>query len=293
MQQEISVSYYSHKLVDISNTLRVISECWSGAEDDLRAEIQKYHPYAGETFITELFHGKLARRLEEASDGERISSAFLRDLEEEFYQMQGASELRKISEHLIAHVSLHKPATEGKTGGDMGVLIARPQIIDRETEFKIKDYRTGLLCQAKLRNAKGKWGTFTASQRKVLPDKLDYTGLLLYSYDHNSGGVLNTFQWRLCKNTTLQEIATELKKGVLTDLYSSEDIIFGLGNGRIGTSDNTILDRDVSPARNPVLTIHITWPDDKRPGGASLSVPIESPMRRRKIKEEVKIHLLN
>ena len=66
---------------------------------------------------------------------------------------------------LIAEVSLHKPQKEKITGGDLGILLLRPLIRYSEPTITIRDYRRGLLSQAKMKRKNGKWGGFTRKQK--------------------------------------------------------------------------------------------------------------------------------
>ena len=146
----------------IPYTLDVISSCWKEAEESLRADISEDYPNANEEFITQMFHGKLSKFLKIASKERRIETSFRRDIENAFPMIQNY-DVYKISNGLIADVVLHKRKTEMVTGGDIGLIINRPNI-ELQTYrnvVKVDFYRNGLLCQAKLKKPNGRWNTFT------------------------------------------------------------------------------------------------------------------------------------
>jgi len=153
----------------------------------MRQEMKKYYPDKHEEFITEFFHGRFATALEYASNEQLIATAFLNDLGSAYPDVQ-ASDLQKIANGLVADVTLHEKTTEGKTGGDLGLMIVMPRII-RSDEYirRMGDYRRGILCQAKMKDKGGKWGGFTKKQKSVLPSRIDYLCLLLYSYNRPEG----------------------------------------------------------------------------------------------------------
>lgn len=266
--------HFHGKLLEIPNTLDVLIDGWTLAEENLRYDISACYPDADEEFITQMFHGKYGAILSYASECKHIENAFLRDIQRAFPELD--QELRQIASGLIAEITLHKKATEKITGGDIGLLIIRPNVHDHGDYLKISDYRRGLLCQAKLKNQKGKWGHFTDRQKKVLPERLSYLSLLFYSYIDSARRSLNPFQWQLCDSFNFPDVENWLKVDKFPSPVTSDDIIVNLGYGNIGTDDDDIIDSIISPSRNPVLIIRLTWPDDARPGGPSSSVRIYS-----------------
>ncbi len=163
--------------LNISNTLRVVMDCWGNAEESLRTDIKAVYPGVNEEFITQMFHGKLASALKEASESHRIEQAFLVDLRKAFPDLCFGTELRRVAHGLIADVTLHRRDTERVTGGDIGFIIVRPQISAHFDTLQVGYYRRGLLCQAKIKRANGAWGSFTRQQKKVLPERLQYLAL--------------------------------------------------------------------------------------------------------------------
>lgn len=262
------------KLLEIPNTLDVLIERWLLAEQTLRNDIERYHPDAGEEYITESFHGIYGRMLSDASESKLIENAFLKDLKKAFPLL--TSYLPKISRGLIAEITLHKRQTERITGGDIGLLVIRPNVFVQGDYIKIKDYRRGLLCQAKLKNRLGKWGNFTERQIEVLPERMSYLSLLLYSYQDNSRRCLSPFTWQLCNSGTFEEVQNWLKNDKFPELVASDHIVAHLGYSLIGTDNDHIIDSIISPSSNRTLVIKITWPGWPRPGRPGSCIRIYS-----------------
>ena len=257
-------------LLEIPKTLNTIIHYWQLAEEVMQHLIEYYYPNCGEEFITQLFHGIFARHLMEASQREEIARAFLNDLEAAFPELYDSGTLHQIANGLIADVTLHKRSTEKVTGGDIGFMIVRPQVARSNDLIKINDYRRGILCQAKLRDVKGRWGHLTKKQKEILPDRLAYLCFLLYSYTDSERRHLRRFQWHICsREITIPLLEENLKKGDLAHLVESSTIIAALGRALLGTDDNNILDRIISPTKNPSLIITISWPDGRSSGPGS------------------------
>ncbi len=277
----MAIDRYFGKILEIPNTLALLIQAWQAAEKSLQHDIQAYHPDSDEEFITQMFHGKYAAILSYASQLKHIENAFLKDLRNAFPNLDGP--LEKIATSLIAEVTVHKRTTEKLTGGDIGFLIIRPQVSDQGDYLKISDYRRGLLCQAKLKNLEGKWGTFTKRQLQVLPERLPYLGLLLYNYTDGARRSLNHFHWQLCNMTTFDEVRRWLKHDDFPALVTSDKVITSLTLGAIGTDDNDILDSVITPARNPTLIIRVTWPDDQRPSSTVMVYSRQENQAKQKI----------
>jgi hypothetical protein len=282
--------FSSRNILNISNTLRVVADCWSSAEESLRTDIKKDYPGVNEEFITQMFHGKLARSLREASEAHRIERAFLVDLQKAFPGLGYGSGLRSVAHGLIADVTLHRRDTERVTGGDIGFMIVRPQISDHVHDhvhtLQVGYYRRGLLCQAKIKRANGIWGSFTRQQKKVLLERLPYLALLLYSYEDEERRILRQFQWQLCNSaSSINDVSQWLRRKNFPSLVGSNVIIKSVGNGQTGTDDDTTLDEIVAPTGNPALVIMINWPKDDYPGS---QVRVYS---RRKVENHVHVHV--
>jgi hypothetical protein len=270
--REYKMTYFApgsglYSLLRIPKTLKVVSGCWMSAEKNLQSEVRSNFPNVDEEFITRFFHGKFAAELQETSRQRRIANAFLADLESFFPDLWGSPELRKIANGLIADVKLHGRTTERITGGDLGFVIIRPQVSHSGSSLSIRDYRRGLLCQAKLKNERGAWGHFTQNQKRVLPGRLGYLGLLLYSYEDTQRRNLHDFRWYVCSGSeSMRQLEEYLKRDTFPSLVESDSIIQGVGQGKIGTDNKDILDKIVSPAGNPTLAITLSWPPGGHPG---------------------------
>ena len=151
------------KTIHINETLAVVCEAIGRAEKTLREQVRLYYQNAGEEFITNLLYGQIRYWLSEASKERLIENAFLKDLENSLrynhFSDYGLSrQLHNRAAGLVADIVLHNKTTEGKTGGDFGLIIIHPllQVDNRCLEIK-KDQCSGLLCQAKLKGKAGKW----------------------------------------------------------------------------------------------------------------------------------------
>ena len=266
--------FVCNEILEIPRTLMCIIECWKIAEKSLQIDIYNCYPDADEEFITRFFHGKFAAALMVASEAGFIRKAFLMDLNKAFPYHQ--NEMKQIADGLIAEVTLHKRATERITGGDIGLMIIRPKVEKHSCSFKVSDYKRGLLCQAKLKRASGKWGSFTKNQINILPERIQYLALLLYDYEDAKRSKLKPFSWQKCQSATMPEVQNWLKYDSFPELENSDSIITNLGYGNIGTDDENIIDELISTAGNPSLVIRITWPEGRKPGGPGSEIRIRS-----------------
>ena len=261
-----------NKILQIENTLKVICDCWDESEKTLQLTIEDQFPGKGEVFITEYFHGLFKKSLDDASKEKRIENAFIQDLKVASpYSYEWLNTSRRIANGLIAEVTLHSPTTETKTGGDLGLVISRPQLslqntYSPDTElFVAKDYRWGLLTQAKLRNERAKWGEFTDTQKEKLPNHLNYLALLLYRYKDQNRRSFEKFKWQLCAGIPFSIIEEWLKTDTMPNLIDSYQILNKLGTGEIGTDDEHIIKDVICPLENQTLIIHIHWPNGDPP----------------------------
>jgi hypothetical protein len=273
-------------ILQIPSTLEVIKKCWENAEGELQTLIKEKHPDLDEEFITRLFYGGFSFLVRRASKKGDISKAFLNDLEQAFPKLGYIGQL-DIFEGLIAEVSLHNKRVEGLTGGDFGLTIIRPQVQmsscgHGQAVLTKDEYCRGLLCQAKIKRRKGNWGPMNPNQKKVLPDRLSYLGLLLYSYTDKERQQLNEFEWLLCQGASLSDVEGWLKSDKFPDTKSSGEIISLLGNAYIGTNDPEIIKKIIMPKNKPYLSIRIFWPPDKDPGEEILiSLPQQVNQKRK------------
>ena len=185
----------------IPRTLKVICDCWGQAEIDVSSAVSDEFKGANETFITRLQHGWFKTNLTNASQRKLIERAFLDDLCGSFNDCDYTHIFSSVAKGLVAEATLHEQGTESFSGGDLGFLVIRPEIHLREDYFEktlhIRDYKRGLLCQAKIKNKKGRWGHFTKKQKEVLPSRLSYLALLLYSHSNNERTALNPYIWQV------------------------------------------------------------------------------------------------
>lgn len=249
----------------IPYTIREVAKCWNCAEMDLRNNIETKHHDLDEEFITKLFYDEFCCQLNKASTGKQIERAFLADLQRAFPEILRFT-LSRFSANLIAEAMLHKRGTEKVTGGDFGLVITCPQISYGWSKLiRGTDFHQGLLCQAKIRRRSGKWGSLTRNQEKVLPHRMKYLSLLLYSYSDAERCKLNPFQWQICRNKPVEDVKDWLRSNVFPNVLDSAKIIGQLGNAQIGTGDEKIVRQIITPGTRPYLNIKISWPDNKPP----------------------------
>src|SRR5882762_8149955 len=128
---------------------KLITECWATAELALRENVKRKFPDRDEEMITDQFHGELEQEFARVSTSGAVAKAFLSDLKQAFPKLT-IDELRsKIARRLLATVSFHPHHIEGKTGGDLGIVLMRPDVREaryRGSELTIdRDYKRGLL----------------------------------------------------------------------------------------------------------------------------------------------------
>jgi len=250
------------KVLQLPRTFSVVADCWTNAESDVRHQIRLNHPAALEEVITERFYGLFADRLRNANDSKSISRSFLRDLQ------VGIPELRDrapaIARGIAVDLTLHGRTSERKSGGDLGFLILRPHVSLQERVVRVRDYKRGLLCQAK-RKIGRRFGSLTRSQRNVLPDRLQYLAMLGYEFRDRDGFDLEPFKWQTCQDASVQEIVGWLARGKFPAPIGSADLIAALAVGRLGTDDENTIRTAISPVGNRVLELRIHWPDGRPP----------------------------
>lgn len=260
----------------IPNTLAVLQSCWSSAESQVRSQIAEKHFGARETWITDTLRGELRFACRKATSDGRIEQAFLEDMGAEFPHLQSASELDDVASGLTLHVVFHDSATEPRTGGDFGLVLARPdfQLSDYERHrlHQVPDHRRGLLVQAKLRapTAHGrpaKWGRLTKRQRDLLPERAPYYALALYQYRDVETTRLEPILWQTCENNEADTVESWLKQDRFPSTVSTEALLAALESGRAGTSDPKCLREVITPPSRRYLEIRIDWPDGRRPPG--------------------------
>ena len=169
-----------------------------------------------------------------------------------------------------------------------GLVITRPSVEKQFDSFLVKnDYRRGLLCQAKLKKSDGKWGKLTNNQIEKLPKSLSYLGLLLYDYEDLERHKLRSFRWQLCnKASDIADVVDWLNTGIFPSALESKKAIEDLGESRIGTDDQKVLDEIIAPEGNVSLEIIIKWNDDSKKPGSKIYV-----MSRNEVVNTQKVHV--
>jgi len=243
----------------------LIITCWANAERALQASLRD-SPDSDEEFITRLFQSKLSLEFDEVSTSGAVAQAFLSDLDRTFPHVEHTS-LTAISNGLVATVSFHDRVTEAATGGDLGIVIVRPDVqeVYRGSDLNISDdYQRGILCQAKVFRRNSKWGPLTRKQKQMLPSRLKYFALLLYRYADQKGARrdLESFIWQLAGDATVEQLSQWLVSGQFPNPQNSQQILEALIHGTIGTDDKRLIEMDISPPLRPSLVIRIRWRDD-------------------------------
>jgi|ERR1039458_4170900 hypothetical protein len=250
---------------------KLIIDCWVRAEEALRENVRKKFPDRDEEMITDLFHAELEDELAKVSGSGAVAQAFLVDLKSAFPKVDINDLRSKIARGLIATVSFHPRKKEEKTGGDLGIVLVRPDV--QETlygwsELTIdRDYKRGLLCQAKIFRRNSKWGELSRTQQQTLPNKLKYFALLLYRYADQNGErrELISFIWQLAVDATVEEVKQWLAADKFPNPQNSQQLLGALVRDEIGTDDKEIIEREIAPPLRPSLVIKIGWKNDDGP----------------------------
>jgi len=261
------------ELLAIPKTIELLKKCWQAAEARICREVGTKYREADEEAITILLCGELRQEFAEKNDNREFETAFASDLQNGFRFL----DLNWISHGLIGRVAHHPRHVEKKTGGDFGLVVARPDV-EHRFETRVSMHSQGLLVQAKKQSKTGTLGRLTAMQRSVLPARLDYTAFLLYMYAV-CGAELAPFGWLFARGRALTAVEADLArlKGtnpksirdyqrILTSsVASSTDVIEALSRGECGTADQRVIDAEICPAAASSVTVEITWRDGKPP----------------------------
>ncbi|MFA5191441.1 MAG: hypothetical protein WC740_11980, partial [Verrucomicrobiia bacterium] len=215
--------------------------------------------------ITRLLCAEITHELDVMNKAYAFTLAFSEDLRQAFPSQDFGNEIVRLSHGLIGRIKYHGEL-EPLTGGDMGIALRRPHVWR-------KNHRTlshglhlqGLLCQAKRQKPSGGFGGLTSRQREVLPERLAYLSILLYTYSDAQRLHLQPLDWLLCEGIELADIEAFLAAGDVYGTMRSTNILIALGNGDIGTDDQHIIDTVICPAVKPYICIEVTWPDDGGP----------------------------
>ena len=278
----------------INKTLAIVCDAIGKAEENLKEHIRLFYQNAGEEFITNLFCGQINYFLREASNERRIENAFLKDLENAIgYRYLSdyalSRSLKSTAAGLVADIVLHNKRTEGRTGGDFGLIIIHPSIHFDSKGLKIKKGQSsGLLCQAKLKDKAGKWNQLNENQKFILNQNKDFSSLVLYSYTDTDRTNLAPIAWTLCKSQAIVNIEERLKRDALDEINTldTKKVLQLLGRKEIGTNDRDTISKIISPSVRQHLELRIYWPE-----GDDDSDTLEIKIRRfQKAEQTVKIY---
>lgn len=252
----------------------LICECWEEAEKSVRTLLTTHYLDKGEEFITELFHGQFRVAVDKASTTGKVYYAFRSDLGDAFPGLHYSQEMDRISNGIRATTILHPKKVEEKTGGDLGILLIRPNITadpyDRSLLNIDDEYQRGLLCQAKIKrrptvSRRSYWGTLSNNQKMILSQHTEYLSLVLYQYTDEDRLYLAPFHWQICRGASIDSVQEWLQKDNFPSLILSADAIKLLGSDEIGTDDKDIIKEFVCPTVRDSLIIHIGWPPGDPP----------------------------
>ena len=260
-------------LLAIPETIALLKACWQRAEERVRHEVETQYHEADEEFITKLICGALRSEFNKENRDGQFERHFAADLARQYWDR----DLQWIANGLIARVVHHPRHLEGRTAGDFGLLVARPQISFDWDHPAITMHAQGLLVQAKKQSPKsGKIGPLTKVQREKLPSRRPhYAAFVLYVYEGPDFRRLAPFAWMCADSRTVDDLKADfarlrgaflktlddIRAKVITPVQSSSDIIQGMSEGKLGTSDVRTILEQICPDLSPSVTIEITWPD--------------------------------
>ena len=164
-----------------------------------------------------------------------FEQGFMKDLSQAFGCVVEHAVLTRIARGVKAKVTFHARHVEGKTGGDLGQVVCRPDLTLTGSQLSIEhEHERGLLCQAKLKRRAGAkrpsaWGAFTKKQCAVLGDRIPYLALLVYEYDAEEREHLKPFQWQVCAGFGFEQLRGWVKSRLFPSLAGSACISAGKG----------------------------------------------------------------
>lgn len=273
--------------IQLKKTVELIASLFFDAETKLISKIGKDFPAATEEQITDIFHEILAEVLEKASKERKIEEAFIKDINSSFHNIENFH-INKLSKGLIASVSWHNRVTEGRSGGDIGLLFVQPTIT-AEHNGKLSLIRQGnrqaLLVQAKRKKFQKPWRQLTLPQQKNLKDRTEFLSLLRFEYVDNQNRNLKPFVWTLCKGYKLDQLMIWLTNNNFPNSLNTPNLIKDLGFGKIGTKDYNIIESIIFPDKIQTMVIIIDWKDDDDP--QSVVITINNNLEIKQEQEEV------
>ena len=116
-------------VMPIPGTTSLITSYWTkGTGNMVRESFRQKHHDADEEFITKLFHGEFREVLEAGAKDKTVKRAFLEDLRRHIPESHLASQLVQLARGISATVALHPRQIEKMTGGDIGLVLVRPNV---------------------------------------------------------------------------------------------------------------------------------------------------------------------
>lgn len=252
----------------IPNVGELITRCWTNAEEALRGLVKTKYRDRDEEQITDLFHGELETQLSQASETGLVASAFLRDLKHAFPTITESLLSSRISRGLVATVSFHAREVERKTGGDLGIVLIRPNIEFTGFALRREEYKRGLLSQAKVFRRNSQWARLGVKQAQALRGKLSYFSLLLYRYSDQDGErrELAPFAWQPGRGSTIRRINNWLATDNFPESLNSHQMLHMLANDQIGTDNPILIAKYITPPQRASLVIEVGWRNPYDPG---------------------------
>jgi hypothetical protein len=133
------------RLLSIPRTIALLSPCWQTAEERVRSEVGTKYLEADEDFITKLVYGELRDEFDSKNSDRQFEKEFAADIRREHW----TSDLTSIATGLIARVVHHPRHIESRTGGDFGLVVARPHIDLNGWGTVVSMHAQGYLCRRK------------------------------------------------------------------------------------------------------------------------------------------------
>jgi len=246
----------------VSEVATAIAACWLDAERMVIEDLAGKYWDVDEEFITTALRCHLQHSFQRASECGSFEQALVRELQSRFtWAPTGAIE--RASAGFRATVTFHSRRVEGRTGGDLGIVLSQPTFDVAGHASPMSVRRQGLLIQAKLLGRDGRWGNFTARQREVLSGREDYLTLLLYRYRDDERRRLDSFHWVSCRGSKMPEIRNWLKRDKRPPAaLNTETVIGGLAGCTLGTAEEALIDRHIGPSeKRASLVITLAFED--------------------------------
>ena len=272
--------------LSLASVNREVATCFEKAETAVCDTVERIG-YCNESEVTFLLREHLTLAIIAANRRDAFAIAMKNDLAGAFALVSGPPHdytLEQFSQGLVGSVTWHSIQVEGgsrrklgATGGDFGIVLARPAIPCDAYGFA--DYsagitlqQQGLLVQAKLKRAgENGFGSLTPSQKRVYKKRSDYMAILRYEY--STPRTLDRLRWSSCRGHRLADVEEWLETARFPDAESrsTDDVITSLGEGMLGTKHAKTIADFIAVASCPQLKIVIDWPYAQRPDLAVLT----------------------